>query len=403
MKKFLLISSFVCSTVFAQNVSVPVMGTAPEKDAVVVQTGKSSTEQSSKRTAPSKSITLPKINPDTPPTPSQYTKDLYSALKMGNYQIAEMLLQQGADINCRNCSSGFSSETALGRAAQQGSLPTLQWMLSHGADVNVRSYPEGKTPLMSAIMNGNSEIIGLVLQHGPNPKIVDAKGLNALMYLIIANSYIDEVKKVPLARILLSRGTDPNQSTLSGETALMHSAAWCQPNMVKLLLQHGANPAAKSIDGNTANNLAYKRAVSGDQTCNLVMSLLREGVPKLEPDDQQMNIPAAFPSQNNSNYSGQPQSVLFGEWRGVLNPSSQQSSKSDVELKISPNGQVSISSKNGLNGAGQVAIKGNSFNGNLIGSFRNNQNTGNPYAAEQPAQNLNLTLSGALANGVIKG
>ncbi len=57
---------------------------------------------------------------------------------------------------------------------------------------------------------------------------------------------------------LLGAGADPNQTYLSGYTALMNAAQWNTPEVVQALIEGGADPNAKGEDGETVIMYAAK-------------------------------------------------------------------------------------------------------------------------------------------------
>lgn len=86
--KLLISSTFLLVTniAFSQVIETPDQTTKPSKS-----TKKSSSTQ--KKT----------YNSNVLPEPSKVTRDFEKAFYLGNLEIAELLLQQGADINCPNC------------------------------------------------------------------------------------------------------------------------------------------------------------------------------------------------------------------------------------------------------------------------------------------------------------
>ncbi|XP_014772755.1 ankyrin repeat, SAM and basic leucine zipper domain-containing protein 1 [Octopus bimaculoides] len=65
-----------------------------------------------------------------------------------------------------------------------------------------------------------------------------------------------------ITRLLLDHGADPNIKTIDGLTPLHIAASWGQLDIVKLLLEKGANVANRDDDGNTPMDLAkdYKHS-----------------------------------------------------------------------------------------------------------------------------------------------
>ena len=70
----------------------------------------------------------------------------YAALD-GYKEVAELLIDKGADVNAKNLSGG----TPLHNAAQQGHKEIVVLLIANGADLNAKTY-SGQTPLDDANM-----------------------------------------------------------------------------------------------------------------------------------------------------------------------------------------------------------------------------------------------------------
>jgi uncharacterized protein len=60
---------------------------------------------------------------------------------------------------------------------------------------------------------------------------------------------------VPLARVLLDHGADPNRPGEDGFTALHAAAQSGDEELARLLLEHGADPSMTTADGRRAADL----------------------------------------------------------------------------------------------------------------------------------------------------
>ena len=87
---------------------------------------------------------LPDINMRTGDTP------LHVAAARGNKNIITILLEAGADINCRNQLTG---DTPLHVAAAGGYLDIIKILLSNGAKITFKNYARN-LPLDTAIQEG---------------------------------------------------------------------------------------------------------------------------------------------------------------------------------------------------------------------------------------------------------
>jgi uncharacterized protein len=82
---------------------------------------------------------------------------LQSAAAARHVKVALMLLNKGADPNCRE-QGGY---TSLHTAAHNGDITVVRAMLFNGADLNAKSN-DGKTPLDLAVSAGHNEVAELL-------------------------------------------------------------------------------------------------------------------------------------------------------------------------------------------------------------------------------------------------
>ena len=90
-------------------------------------------------------------------------------------------------------------------------------------------------------------------------KLIKNQSLSKIM-IAAAEGFDDEIKR------LVAVGGDVNECGKSGETALMMAAKNDNRLTVRVLLELGANPNAKTIKGNTARDIAkqHKNFVVSD-------------------------------------------------------------------------------------------------------------------------------------------
>ena len=155
--------------------------------------------------------------------------------------IATELVRYGADVNLRD-SSGM---TPLLHACKRNCWDLVECLLAHGADPDVMTGA-CETPL-SLAARGN--MIELVAQMLP---LVTIKG-NDQSILVDLNRlhYCWSAEKTTLVAQLIQKGVNVNFQTESGETALHDTVTHGVPEMVEVLLAHGANPNLRDFAGRT--------------------------------------------------------------------------------------------------------------------------------------------------------
>ena len=160
---------------------------------------------------------------------STATASLVTAVEAGDRTTAIALIKAHADVRLRDA----DGTTALHWAAHESDTELARLLIAAGADARaVNDY--GATPLSAAAESGDARMIELLLQAGADVESANPEGQTALM-AVARTGHIDA------ARILLRKGANPNaREHWGGQTALMWAAAQSQPQMIRFLIDHGA-------------------------------------------------------------------------------------------------------------------------------------------------------------------
>lgn len=175
------------------------------------------------------------------------------ASRSGYPQVVEALLAKGANPNAH----GTRGQTALMWAVSQQHPEVVKVLIAHGVDLKARSdvYNEvmavpphgylpynltiphgGETALMFAARVGDLESAKLLVAAGANVNDADAWGVSATT-LAAHSGFTD------LVLFLLEKGSDPNVAP-NGFTALHEAIERRDEKMVAALLDHHADPNA---------------------------------------------------------------------------------------------------------------------------------------------------------------
>src|SRR5687767_7702375 len=172
------------------------------------------------------------------------------------------LLARKADVNVR---SGDGS-TALLWAAHWNDVTTAYLLIGAHAYPNIAN-DFSMTPLSRASTHGSAALVELLLNAGAHPNTRIATGETPLM-TCASTGNADAV------RALIARGADVNAMEPSQhQNALMWAASERHPNVVRLLVEAGANTQAHTKKGFTALHFAARE---GD--IDSVRQLLASGV-----------------------------------------------------------------------------------------------------------------------------
>lgn len=170
---------------------------------------------------------------------------LFTAAQAGAFGICKALLEKGADIDPMT-GHGF---TPLMAAIKQHHDEVAKYLIEKGA--NVDFPPPGKlpvdkwaclNPLLAAITNDNEAMVRLLLEKAVRLDVVDKSRGSTPVKLAAMNGNIE------IVNMLLSRGCPADVPDQDGWTALHNAAGDGRADIVEALLAHGANPDTPSTE-----------------------------------------------------------------------------------------------------------------------------------------------------------
>jgi ankyrin repeat protein len=225
-------------------------------------------------------------------------------------EVIGVLVEAGADVNARanilegeptwrygrdsrngingealqNFNTNFSKGglTALMYAARQGASGAVKALMARGANA-ATTDPEGYSALHLAIMNAHFDAAAALVETGANVNQTDRSGQTPLFALTDIRSLLwaynrptpraqNEIGSLDLAKLLIAKGakvdtklTGPARRPLGGggapiagrgATAFIRAAVTSDLPMMRLLLEHGADPKVVTQNGDTALHAA---------------------------------------------------------------------------------------------------------------------------------------------------
>ncbi len=249
---------------------------------------------------------------------------LLMALLNNQLEVANLLLDYGADVNVDD----FYGRTPLFAAVDYRNidmnsereddpqdngidrdriLPTIERLIAAGADVNARTKewpPEkkwlyalndvswvdmtGQTPFIRASAAGDLPVLRLLLAHGADPQLTTYEGTTALMAAAgvnwtVAQTYtVSEEALLETVKLQVSLGADVNASNSMGLTPLLGAANRGANAVIRYLAAQGARLDATDAVGRNALRWAegvFLAAVGAEQkpeTIALLNALMAE-------------------------------------------------------------------------------------------------------------------------------
>ena len=163
---------------------------------------------------------------------------LHLASQAGQVEVVGVLIDCGADMTAQN----NYGETPLHLASGMGQLEAASLLIERGADVTAQSK-EGKTPLHLASQMAHLEVMDMLIECGADVAAKDNDGMTPL-HTTSNLSQLSPQLYAEASRMLLNHGADVTVQDMHGRTPfdLASSGREPTPEVVQVLLQHGANP-----------------------------------------------------------------------------------------------------------------------------------------------------------------
>jgi ankyrin repeat protein len=230
------------------------------------------------------------------------------------YKLGAFLLEHGADVNLANKGAWTPLYLATdNRNIEGGDYPVrkgdmdhldfIKLLLDKGANVNARMKDStetrtvftnqwldegGATAFLRASQSGDIVLMKLLLAHGADPKIDTTLHVTALQ-VAAGIGWVEGItyewspaSTLEAVKMLLDLGLDPNVQSDTGRTALHGAAHKGRPDVVQVLVDHGARLDVRDY-GNTDNRGSKELAVHTWLPVDYADGLVRVGVQSAIP------------------------------------------------------------------------------------------------------------------------
>ena len=171
-------------------------------------------------------------------------EDFFKALQLDHPATVQALLQRGFDPN----TASLDGTPALIKALQEQAFKSASVLADDpGVKVNARSARD-ETPLMLAALRGQEQLVVQLVGKGAE---VNKSGWTPLHYAATGGH-------LRVAAFLIGARADVNAESPNGTTPLMMAAMYSNSDMVKLLLESGAEAYLRNDQELSAEDFALK-------------------------------------------------------------------------------------------------------------------------------------------------
>jgi ankyrin repeat protein len=228
-------------------------------------------------------------------------------------EMMQLLISKGADVNARSIDRNYQRHvTAEGRpknldsggftpllyAARENCIACVDVLLKSGADIDMPD-PDGVSPLLVAVMNSNWDLARQLITAGADVNQWDIFGESPLFTAINLRNRIDggrasidamnKTDGLTIVKLLIERGANPNMqlffrpanlsgaTNTRGATPLIRAANNGDLEVVKLLLEHGADATIYMADRQTPIHAVLAGRSSEQQALALIRVLHKAG------------------------------------------------------------------------------------------------------------------------------
>lgn len=156
---------------------------------------------------------------------------IHYAVKRGNMEMIQLLVEFGADVNARNNQYQTPLMMAVGAPKPE---ECIRLLVTFGADVNLFDR-RGDTALHKAAFYGRNEEVRLLLEFGADPAILNLQEMSAL-HVAVENGFVEVV-----TLFLEHEPTAVNDASIEGYAPIYYACMNGDEEMIDLLLDRGAN------------------------------------------------------------------------------------------------------------------------------------------------------------------
>ena len=189
-----------------------------------------------------------------------YYSPLHVACKNGCLELAQLLKENGANLNSRN----HISDTPLMSSSINNETDIVEWLIAQGVKMNDRNC-FNESALHVAAIKGHMHMVKLLAENGTFLNFHMTKGSTAV-HLAVQEHHLD------ILDYLLNKGALPDVTEDDGVTPLLCAVDLKNMGMVQCLIKYGASVNKCDHDINTPLSVAVNR-----KSLDMVRYLIEKG------------------------------------------------------------------------------------------------------------------------------